>query len=63
LLTNGKLRCDMKKECEATVSHIDNKGFVYCEGHGIQRRYFVPCRKPRPAEVKKLEGGVPLKEY
>jgi len=54
------LKCDMTRECKAEVTHIDNKGFVYCTGHGEDRRDRIPCRKLRPHEIKQLTYGQPL---
>lgn len=48
----------MKRDCTRHVTHIDNKGFVYCTPHGEQRRTNgTPCRKLRPGEIEKLEAG------
>jgi hypothetical protein len=53
-----KLTCDMRRDCTRTVTHIDNKGFVYCTSHGENRRTNgTPCRKMRPSEIEKLESG------
>jgi hypothetical protein len=60
---NGTLRCDMENDCESPVTHIDDKGYAYCETHGLQRRYYRPCRKLRPHEVKKLQRGEALARY
>ena len=66
---NGKLMCDGAKlgggRCEAPVTRIDTKGFVYCDAHGGHRRSFYSrqSRKLRPHELNKLERGEPLKEY
>lgn len=57
------LKCDMTRECAADVTHIDNKGFVYCTGHGEDRRERIPCRKLRPHEIKQLTFGQPLSKY
>lgn len=50
------LTCDMDRECKAAVTHIDEKGFVYCAPHGIDRRTYSGryCRRMRPWEVKRL---------
>lgn len=54
----AQLHCDMEKDCKAPVSHIDNKGFIYCTKHGEQRKAGgTPCRALKPAEIKKLEAG------
>ena len=51
------LKCDMHTECEEPVTHIDDKGYVYCEVHGEERKAYRRCRKLRVAEVIKLERG------
>lgn len=52
------LRCDMHDACKAPVTHMDNRGFIYCETHGVARRQGgTPCRKLRPAELRKVEKG------
>jgi len=53
----AELRCDGADGCAATVTHIDNKGFIYCTGHGEARRSWLPCRKMRAWEVAKLRAG------
>ena len=57
------LRCDMTAGCLEPVTHLDNKGYVYCTQHGIERRDCRPCRKLRAHELRKLEQGEPLKRY
>lgn len=55
--TASKLTCDGEKDCKESVTHIDNKGFVYCKKHGERRKSGgVPCRALKPAEIKKLEA-------
>jgi hypothetical protein len=52
------MHCDMEANCKAPVTHVDHKGYVYCESHGKRRRASgIACRKLRPAEVKQLEAG------
>ena len=64
MLKNQILRCDMKRDCAAPVSMLDNKGFVYCADHGLQRREGgIPCRKLRPSEIKQLERGQAIRSY
>lgn len=44
--------------CPGPASHIDNKGYVYCERHGLARRASgAPTRKLTAAESKKLARG------
>lgn len=51
------LTCDMRRECPATVTHIDDKGWVYCAGHGTARRTTRPCREMTTSEIATLEAG------
>ena len=46
-------RCDMTANCERPVAMVDRKGYVYCAEHGVQRRSVMPCRKMRPAELRR----------
>ena len=57
---DGKLRCDMERDCGEVVTHIDVKGFVYCAKHGVVRKAWQRCRKLTSAEVKKLERDEPI---
>ena len=57
------LVCQMRDGCKEAVTHIDNRGFVYCTSHGLVRRYTVPCRKLRPHELKRLHRNEPVKSY
>lgn len=61
--TDGTLKCDMEKDCEQTVTHIDNKGYVYCREHGIERKSYRPCRMLKPKELAQLKTGTPLASY
>ncbi len=58
------LKCDMRVDCKEPVTHLDNKGYVYCTGHGEQRRsHDIPCRKLRSHEITKLTRGETIKKY
>ena len=57
------LKCDMLTDCTAEVTHIDEKGWVYCTEHGLIRRDYMRCRKLRPWELHILTGGNPLRKY
>ena len=61
--TNNKLQCDMKRDCDAPVTHIDNKGFAYCQVHGEQRKDSHPCRRLQVWEVRVLQRGESLYHY
>lgn len=55
------LKCDMLVACKAPVTHVDNKGYVYCASHGEHRKLSVPCRALRPNEITKLTNGQTIK--
>ncbi len=57
------LTCDMTKDCTGPVTHIDQKGYAYCEPHGVARRSSQPCRKLLPWELHKLQRGECLSRY
>lgn len=57
---NGKLCCDMKLDCVAPVTHIDEKGFAYCRNHGTARKAYRRCRQLTPAERKALIAGAAI---
>lgn len=58
------LKCDMSKTCEEPVTHLDEKGFVYCTKHGIQRRGSGHrCRKLSSSELNQLKRGETLARY
>lgn len=60
---NGTLQCDMSHDCTRTVTHVEEKGWVYCAEHGIARRTHRRCRRLRPWEVLMLRKGQPLPSY
>jgi len=57
------LKCDMKADCKEPVSYIDERGWVYCKKHGLDRKYSMRCRQLRPDEIKQLESGQPLEHF
>lgn len=61
--SNNELRCDMVKGCKEMVTHIDDKGYVYCKPHGIQRKSYRSCRLLTSSELKQLKAGLPLASY
>ena len=63
MMTKDGPRCDMVENCQAPVTHIDEKGFIYCKPHGIERRQYRRCRQLRQYELKKIQAGKPLKKY
>lgn len=57
------LTCEMEVGCREPVARIDQKGFVYCEPHGQERKIWQPCRKLRAWELKRLKRGKALTRY
>lgn len=55
----------MTNKCGAAVTHIGEKGFVYCAEHAAVRREGgrERCRRMRGWEVKLIEAGTPLPSY
>lgn len=51
------LACDMESSCPDPVSHIDEKGFLYCKRHGKLRGLSMYCRGLRRWELRELEAG------
>jgi len=46
----------MSADCEAPVTHVDQRGFVYCAQHAVRRKMGGDrCRKLRPAELARAE--------
>lgn len=63
MLIDGRLQCDMSRECDRPVTMLDEKGFCYCSGHGEARRGLMRCRKLRPHELRSLASGKTLARY
>jgi hypothetical protein len=57
---NGEV---MPGKCTDHVTHIDEKGFVYCNTHGMHRQGVMRCRKLKAKELGQLESGKPLTSY
>jgi|SRR6185369_14428356 len=57
------LKCDMKHDCARPVTHIDEKGFIYCAEHGQQRRNHKRCRKLQGWELQRLLEGKTVPSY
>ena len=58
-----QLTCDMEKDCQEPVTHIDVKGYVYCAKHGRERKTTCRCRQLKPKELHQLQSGEPLSTY
>lgn len=61
------LTCEMSGNCTRPVTHIDEKGYIFCTEHGIERRgygdYRIYCRKLRPHEINRIAHGDGLRSY
>lgn len=55
--------CDMEKDCTKPVTHIGEKGYVYCTEHAPDRKGWERVRKMRAWEVKLVMAGTPLPSY
>jgi hypothetical protein len=57
---NGRLQCDMTTDCANPVTHVDEKGFIYCCDHGVTRKNYCRCRKLLSNELRTLRNGKPI---
>lgn len=55
--------CDMKNDCTKPVTHIGEKGYVYCAEHVECRSGVERCRKMRGWERARIAAGKPLMSY
>lgn len=62
--TNGPT-CDMADDCTNPVTHIGNRGYVYCARHGAMRRAHghESTRRMRKWERDLIAEGKPLPSY
>lgn len=60
---DGKPHCDMEKDCVKPVTHIGEKGYIYCADCAPRRIGWERCRKLRPWELKLLAEGKPIPSY
>ena len=62
--TPSKLKCDGVVGCAGPITHLDNKGFIYCADHGVWRQETRGmCRKLRPYELNRLARGERIAKY
>lgn len=55
--------CDMVQGCADRVTHIGEKGYVYCAKHAPDRRGWERVRKMRVWESRLIAAGEPLPSY
>lgn len=54
----AQLRCQMEDGCRQPVINVDEKGYVYCDRHGKERKsHGHRCRRMRNWEVEVLRDG------
>lgn len=58
-----RLQCEMSNACRAPVTHLGEKGYVYCTEHAADRRQWERCRKMRSWELRWLRDGKTLPSY
>lgn len=57
------MNCNMRSTCLKPVTHIGEKGYIYCtECAGIRQGY-ERCRKMRAWELKLIKAGKPIPSY
>lgn len=57
------IQCEMADNCETPVTHIGNKGYVYCTSHAIIRRPWERTRKMTAVELRTVKAGKPITKY
>lgn len=58
------LQCEMNDACVFPVTHIDEKGFIYCKLCARERRYSGRrARAMRPWELKLVRNGGQVPSY
>lgn len=56
--------CDMTAGCHRPVTHLDDRGYVYCAEHGAARTQpGIRCRKLRTHELNRLRRGALVTTY
>ncbi len=59
----AKVKCEMRDTCKNPVTHIGEKGYVYCAAHAPDRRGFERVRKMRTWELRLLQRGEQVPSY
>lgn len=58
-----ELTCDMHQKCTMRITHIDDKGYIYCLRGADERRGTRPVRKLRTWELRLLQRGEQVPSY
>lgn len=64
-MSDKLMQCDMSRDCHAAVTHIGEKGYVYCTAHAIDRRTYAweRTRKMQAWELRLIRNGQSLPSY
>jgi hypothetical protein len=57
------MTCTAKKDCTKPVTHIGNKGYVYCDTCAVYHSGQERTRKMRGWELQLVEAGKPIPSY
>jgi hypothetical protein len=60
---SARPQCDMRADCDNRVTHIGEKGYVYCATCVPSRAGWERCRRLRAFELALLARGVALPSY
>ena len=63
MTTKTRIACEMENDCENSPTHIDEKGFIYCQRHGDQRKQTMRCRRMTLKEMRTILKGEPITSY
>ena len=55
--------CQMKRDCGNAVTHIGERGYVYCSEHAPLRKGIERTRRMRPWEMALIAKGKPIPNY
>lgn len=55
--------CEMHEKCASPVTHLGEKGYIYCTKGAEERRGWERCRKMRAWELKWIAAGKALPSY
>lgn len=60
-----KAQCDMSDDCTNPVTHIGEKGYIYCKEHALDRRRYPGerTRLMRVWELQLIAEDKPLPTY
>lgn len=57
------MQCEMSYDCTEPVTHIGEKGYIYCAVHAGMRGGYEGVRKMRKWELRWISEGLTLPSY